>query len=246
VRAEPVSFPPRHGGDVRLEGELAGGGGRPCIVSHPHPLAGGDMDHPVVVALWRAAARKGLRALRYNFRGVGASTGTLTPKSPLATGDLLGAIDFLGGGPVLAIGYSYGARVTLHALHAGEAIARAALVALPTRLPANRAAMSNLILGRPVRTEEFSDSPDVDLLLSPTGPSGPMARKAGDGPPRPLRIFAGSLDPLVRTADLRARGVEPVLFDGCNHFFSRRLGNQRPLDSDLDALSASVLSFLLE
>ncbi len=258
MNPSPVSFPARARRDILLAGELLDGGGRSCVVSHPHPLAGGDMDHAVVVALWRAAARAGLRALRYNFRGVGASTGALTSKSPLASDDLLGAIDFLGGGPALAIGYSYGARVTLHALRAGGPIARAALVALPTRLPANRAAMSNLILGRPVRTEEFSDSPDVDLLLSPTGPSGPIARKAGDGPsgpiaraagdgpPTPLRIFAGSVDPLVRAADLRARGVEPVLFEGCNHFFSRRLGNQRPLDADLDALATAVLSFLLE
>ncbi len=229
MNPSPVSFPARARRDIVLSGELLDGGGRPCVVSHPHPLAGGDMDHPVVVALWRAAARAGLRALRYDFRGVGRSTGSLTANSPLATDDLGGAIDFLGGGEVLAIGYSYGARVTLHALRAGEAIARAALVALPTRLPANRAAMSNLILGRPVRTEQFTDSPDLALLA-------PLAHA--------LRTFAGEQDPLVDAADLRARGVEPVLFPGCNHFFSRRLGNQRPLEADLDALGAAVIAFL--
>jgi alpha/beta superfamily hydrolase len=213
-----------------LEGRLLDGGGRPCVVSHPHPLAGGDMDHPVVVALWRAAAARGLRALRYNFRGVGRSTGALTPKSPLAIADLAGAIAFLGGGPALAIGYSYGARVTLHALHAKEPIDRAALVALPTRLPRNRAAMSHLFLGRRLRTEEFTESPDPELAATA---------------PKPVLVLAGTLDPLVDPAALRAHGVEPRLLDGVNHFFSRRLGNQPAEPRDLDALCDAALGFLL-
>jgi len=216
---------------VELEGRLLDGGGRSCVVSHPHPLAGGDMDHPVVVALWRAAAAAGLRALRYNFRGVGASTGRLTPRSPLATTDLGGAIDFLDAAPVLAIGYSYGARTTLHALHAGERIERAALVGLPTRTPRNRAAMSNLLLGRRVRTEEYAPYPDAELAATA---------------PRPVLVLAGALDPLVAPEEYRARGVEPWLLEGVNHFFSRRLGNQPPEPKDLDALSRRVLDFMLE
>jgi len=226
----PVRFSPRGVPGASLEGELLEGGERPCVVSHPHPLAGGTMDHPIVVALWRAAARAGLRSLRYNYRGVGGSTGQLTRSSALATADLGGAVDFLGGGPVLAIGYSYGARTTLHASLAGERIERAALVALPTRLPANRAAMSNLLLGRRIRTEEFTETPDVELV-----PQAPV----------PVRVFAGTLDPLVQPDALRAQGVEPVLFDGVNHFFCRRLGNQAPEPNDLDALAAAVLAFLL-
>ena len=110
MKAEYFTFPARNLPDVLLEGELLDGGGRPCVVSHPHPLAGGDMEHPVVEALWRAAADAGLKSLRYNFRGVGESMGALTATSPLAIADLAGAIEFLGGGPVLAIGYSYGVR----------------------------------------------------------------------------------------------------------------------------------------
>ncbi len=217
---------------ISLEGRILDGGGPPLVISHPHPLAGGNMDHAVVVALWRAAADAGYRALRYNFRGVGASTGKLDRDSPLATADLDGAIGFLGGGPnypVRAIGYSYGARTTLHALRAGAAISRAALVALPTRLPANRAAMSNLLLGRRIKSEQYKTTPDLDLVAAP---------------PRPVRVFAGRLDPLVIADSLRTRGVEPVLFDRCNHFFSRRLGNQPPESADLAALAQSVLQFL--
>lgn len=227
MNAAEVFFSPRGRPEITLEGEVLDGGDAPCVVSHPHPLAGGAMDHPVVEALWRAAADAGFRSLRYNFRGVGRSSGGLTRNSPLATADLAGAIDHLGGGPVLAIGYSYGARTTLHALCAGEAIERAALVALPTRLPANRAAMSNLLLGRPVRTEEYVPTPDLDLVA---------------GAPRPVRVFAGERDPLVEAGALRDRGVEPWLLSGVNHFFSRRLGNQAPDPADLAALAGAVLS----
>jgi len=230
VRAEPVSFRARGLPDVVLEGEVLDGGGRACVVSHPHPLAGGDMGHPVAEALWRAAGAAGLRALRYNFRGVGRSTGTLTSKSPLPLADLGGAIDFLGERPVLAMGYSYGARVTLHALLAGEPIERAALVALPSRTPHNRAAMSNLLLGRRLKTEEYAPYPDPELV--------PAA-------PAPVLILAGEKDPLVEPEVFRAFGVEPVLFPGVNHFFSRRLGNQRPEPADLAALCSRALEFLL-
>ncbi len=228
-----VTFPARGRPRILLEGRLIENDGPVCIVSHPHPLAGGDMHHPVVEALWNAAGAAGMRALRYNFRGVGGSTGELTRNSPLALDDLAGAIDFLGGShdaPVLAIGYSYGARVTLHAMFDGEPIERAALVALPTRLPVNRAAMSNLLLGRRIRTEEYVDTPDLDLV--------PDARK-------PVRVFAGAQDPLIVADKYEERGVPLSLFTGFNHFFSRRLGTQPPKEEDLDALCEAVLAWLV-
>jgi alpha/beta superfamily hydrolase len=233
MKVSRVFFPPRHMPEIRLEGEMmegGAGGGRPCVVSHPHPLAGGTMRHPVVEGLWHAAAAAGLRALRYNFRGVGESTGELTAKSPLAIADLMGAIDFLGGGPMLAIGYSYGARTTLHAIHAGAPIERAVLAGLPTRSPRNSAAMANLFLGRRVRTEEFIPYTDPELVASS---------------PRPLLIIAGEKDPLVEPDEYRSRGIEPVIIPGVNHFFSRRLGNQAVDLRDLMVLCERAISFLL-
>jgi len=227
-----VTFPARGRPDLILEGRLLDGGGAPLVVSHPHPLHGGTMDHPVVEALWRAGAARGLRALRFNFRGVGGSGGSLGEKSPLPLDDLLGAIDFLGGGGgLVAAGYSYGARVTLHALHAGAEIARAALVGLPTRLPRNASAMSGLILGRPIPTETWKRNADLDLLA---------------GSPRPFRIFAGENDPLFEPDKTREEGAPAMMFAGVNHFFSRRLGNQPAEPRDLRALADAVLSYLLD
>ncbi len=45
------------------------------IICHPHPLYGGTMQNKVVSTLARAFHNLGLRTVRFNFRGVGKSTG---------------------------------------------------------------------------------------------------------------------------------------------------------------------------
>ena len=47
-----------------------------AVIAHPHPLFAGTMDNKVVQTLARAHVQAGWRALRFNFRGVGASAGT--------------------------------------------------------------------------------------------------------------------------------------------------------------------------
>lgn len=46
------------------------------IVCHPHPLHGGTLHNKVVTIIERSLRECGLRSLRFNFRGVGASEGT--------------------------------------------------------------------------------------------------------------------------------------------------------------------------
>jgi hypothetical protein len=73
VTETPFFFP---SGDLRLEGALERGSkAKGVVITHPHPLYGGDMDNPVVLALRNAYRRKGFGTLRFNFRGVGASEG---------------------------------------------------------------------------------------------------------------------------------------------------------------------------
>jgi hypothetical protein len=60
--------------------ELAVGAALPdaravAVICHPHPLHGGTMDNKVVTMLERTLRDAGAATVRFNFRGVGASTG---------------------------------------------------------------------------------------------------------------------------------------------------------------------------
>src|SRR5205085_2853911 len=52
-------------------GERSGVG----LVCHPHPLGGGTMHNKVVFRVAAGLVDAGLTTLRFNFRGVGSSTG---------------------------------------------------------------------------------------------------------------------------------------------------------------------------
>lgn len=58
-----------------IEGRLHVGGDRAVVVTHPHPLYGGDMDNDVVTTITSAFQKAGYTTLRFNFRGVGRSEG---------------------------------------------------------------------------------------------------------------------------------------------------------------------------
>ena len=44
-----------------------------AVIAHPHPLFSGTMDNKVVQTMARAFVASGWTAVRFNFRGVGAS-----------------------------------------------------------------------------------------------------------------------------------------------------------------------------
>ena len=46
-----------------------------AVLCHPHPLHGGTMDNKVVQTLARVFVQLGYTAVRFNFRGIGASQG---------------------------------------------------------------------------------------------------------------------------------------------------------------------------
>jgi alpha/beta superfamily hydrolase len=120
---------------VELPGEAdANGFGVAC---HPHPLHGGTMDNKVVHTLCRTFNELGRAAVRFNFRGAGASEGTYgegVGEIDDALAVVAWARDQFGGDAWLA-GFSFGAAVALHAA-AREAPARLITVAPPVgRLP---------------------------------------------------------------------------------------------------------------
>ena len=85
-----------------------------AVVSHPHPLFGGTMDNKVVQTLARAFVQCGWTAVRFNFRGVGASAGTHDGGAG-ETADMRGLVDQVAPeGPLALAGFSFGAFVTSH------------------------------------------------------------------------------------------------------------------------------------
>jgi len=48
---------------------------RVAVMCHPHPLQRGTMNAPLMVSLTDALVARGFAVLRFNFRGVGESTG---------------------------------------------------------------------------------------------------------------------------------------------------------------------------
>ena len=89
-----------------------------AIIAHPHPLFAGTMDNKVVQTLARAFVQCGYTAVRFNFRGVGASAGEYDAgKGELQ--DLLAVIRQVAPeGAIALAGFSFGAFVTSHALAA--------------------------------------------------------------------------------------------------------------------------------
>lgn len=47
------------------------------IINHPHPAFGGTMDNKVVITVEGVAKALGMASIRFNFRGVGGSSGEL-------------------------------------------------------------------------------------------------------------------------------------------------------------------------
>ena len=101
-----------------------------AVIAHPHPLFAGTMDNKVVQTLARAFVQCGWRAVRFNFRGVGATEGAHDAgrgelQDLLAVIDHATEVDAIASPedhpatPVFALaGFSFGSFVVSHALDA--------------------------------------------------------------------------------------------------------------------------------
>lgn len=116
-----------------------------AVLAHPHPLFGGTMDNKVVQTLARAFVACGWTAVRFNFRGVGASAGTHDEGRGEAEDFRQVVAQVAPDGPLAIAGFSFGAFVasqgvaTLWATReirqivlVGTAASRFAVAPLPT------------------------------------------------------------------------------------------------------------------
>jgi alpha/beta superfamily hydrolase len=94
------------------------------VVTHPHPLYGGDMYNLVVETIVHVYNIKGYSTLKFNFRGVGKSQGQYD-NGVGEQKDVLAALSFLadmGMERIDLAGYSFGAWVNAHAVVQGDSV----------------------------------------------------------------------------------------------------------------------------
>lgn len=179
----------------RLEGlwkEAAGARLGSAVFAHPHPLHGGTLHNKVVFRAARALAAAGYGTLRFNFRGVGLSQGRRDAGRGEVE-DFRAALDEaqrLGGLPIVAGGFSFGAAAALRAI-AGDGRVVALIAA-----------------GLPVATESGADLPRPgvpSIFLAGErdafGPPALLGGLAADGSeivvvPGTDHFFEGKLDEL--------------------------------------------------
>lgn len=108
-------------------------GDKGAVVTHPHPLYGGDMYNLVVETIVHAYHQKGYSTLKFNFRGVGNSRGRYDngigeQKDVLAA---LSCIADMGINTIDLVGYSFGAWVSAHAVQEDTMLENLVMVSPP-------------------------------------------------------------------------------------------------------------------
>jgi alpha/beta superfamily hydrolase len=104
---------------VRLRADLArvDGAAAGVVLTHPHPLYGGDRFNPIIETLFAMLPAAGLTTIRFDFRGVNESGGAHDDGDSERL-DVVAAIELLdfvqADQPVWLVGYSFGALVALN------------------------------------------------------------------------------------------------------------------------------------
>ncbi|MGE0159490.1 MAG: alpha/beta hydrolase [Gemmatimonadales bacterium] len=158
-----------------------------AVVCHPHPLFGGTMHTKAVYRAAQALNEAGLAVLRFNFRGVGASTGS-HGGGIAEREDARAALDWLErrfpGMPLVAGGFSFGSMVAL-AVGAGDPRV-VALLGLGLPIERDEAYDFSFLaeVGRPVlvvqgENDEFGSGEAISAHLAPLGPHVTLVRVPG-------------------------------------------------------------------
>ena len=170
------------------------------LVCHPHPLGGGTMHNKVVFRATAGLIDAGLVTLRFNFRGVGSSTGTHEEISG-GKEDVTDALDYLAetypAEPITLAGFSFGSRVGIEVGMNDDRVVRL------------------ISIGTPV--DKYSDYDFLTQLRKP------ILFVQGD------HDEFGSLDNLKRLVEKVAKNAEAelVVFENSGHFFDEHLNELR-------------------
>jgi len=190
-------IPARHGQLEAIIKEPPGPRRGVGVVAHPHPLGEGTMHNKVVFRIAAGLVDAGLLTLRFNFAGVGASTGTHNDVKGGRedVGDVLEYVERQYPGEDLTLaGFSFGSRTGME-------------------VGWNDARIARLIsVGTPV--EKYRD---YEFLIQV---KKPILFVHGD------RDEFCSVESLRSLTD-RIPHAEVVIFENCGHFFDDRLNDLR-------------------
>ncbi|MBK6750636.1 MAG: alpha/beta fold hydrolase [Acidobacteria bacterium] len=168
-----------------------------ALVCHPHPLGGGTMHNKVVFRAAAGLVDAGLATLRFNFRGVGDSTGKHNEVEG-GREDVRDALDYLAGEyaneDLTLAGFSFGSRTGMEVGMADERAKRL------------------ISIGTPV--DKYGD---YEFLL---GVTKPILFVHGS------RDEFGSVENLRLLTD-KIPHAEVVIFENCGHFFDDHLNELR-------------------
>ena len=111
-----MEIPVNHGHLETIVREPRGSIRGAAIVCHPHPLQGGTMHTKAVFRVAQALTEMNIVACRFNFRGVGRSTGSYDG-GPGEQRDAVSTLDWLEErypqAPIMAGGFSFGSMIAL-------------------------------------------------------------------------------------------------------------------------------------
>lgn len=194
-----MKIPVSHG---HLEAILKGPEGSPAgaaVVCHPHPLHGGTMHTKAVYRSAQALNEAGMLALRFNFRGVGSSTGSYD-EGVGEQDDLRAALDWLTaehpGLPIVVGGFSFGSMVALTLGAEDDRVDALVGLGLPVDMDERYdfgflAETDKPVLVVQAENDELGPAERVEAVLAPLGSHITVVRIAGTD-----HYFEGRLDEL--------------------------------------------------
>lgn len=178
---------------------VAPAAGVACI-GHPHPLYGGTLDNKVAATLARTFASLGWLAMRFNFRGVGASEG-VHDEGQGETDDFLHVLNTVPGLPGIRERLDVARAIALAGFSFGSFVAARAAQALAAQ-------------ARPA---------DYLVLVGAAAGKWPMPTVRAD-----TLVIHGELDETIDLAAVldwaRPQDLPVLVIPGADHFFHRRLG----------------------
>lgn len=168
-----------------------------ALVCHPHPLGGGTMHNKVVFRAAAGLLDAGLTTLKFNFRGVGDSTGEHDEING-GVEDVRDALDYLTseypGEDLTLAGFSFGSRTGMQVGTSNERVARLISIGTPVEK---------------YRDYEFLTSVEKPILFI-----------HGD------KDEFCSVESLRSITD-QIPHADVVIFENCGHFFDEHLNQLR-------------------